>query len=74
MIFTNNGHNVGSHNYKLGSHVVFREKNHIHLKDQVFAKKFKIPRNIGDDYLIYENETTKGKFKGYKLPMNVDKL
>ena len=58
----------------MGSHVIIRQKNHIDIRDAVLTKKYKVPRDIRDDFLIYENETAKGIYKGYTLPMNVDRM
>ena len=54
LIYTNNDNSTKEYvrSYALGSHVIIRQKNHLDLKDAVLAKKYKVPRDIRDDFLI----------------------
>ena len=57
IIFTNNtdqDKNDSDKNQKqftLNSHMILREKNHQEVKDKI-TKKFKVPRDIREDFLI----------------------
>ena len=53
--------------------MILREKNHQEVKEKI-TKKFKVPRDIREDFLIYESEDAKGKIRRYKLPLRIHKL
>ena len=59
--------------FTLNSHMILREKNHQEVKEKI-TKKFKVPRDIREDFLIYESEDAKGKVRRYKLPLRIHKL
>ena len=40
--------------------MILREKNHQDVKEKI-TKKFKVPRDIREDFLIYESEDAKEK-------------
>jgi len=50
-----------------------REKNHTELKEKL-NQKFKVPRDIREDFLIYESQDAEGKVTQYKLPLRMYKI
>ena len=79
IIFTNNtdkDKNESDSNqktYTLNSHMILREKNHLEVKEKI-TKKFKVPRDIREDFLVYESVDAKDKVRRYKLPLRIHKL
>ena len=52
VIQTNNGSKDSQYkSYRLNSHMIFRQKNHIDLKEKIIDEnnKFKVPRDIRND-------------------------
>jgi hypothetical protein len=79
IILTNNtnedktGLDSNQKTFTLNSHMILREKNHQEVKEKI-TKKFKVPRDIREDFLIYESEDAKEKVRRYKLPLRIHKL
>ena len=78
IIITNNGNTKSDEkskykSYSLNSHVILREKNHKDLKEKL-NKKIKVPRDIREDFLIYESQDAEGKVTRYKLPLRMHKI
>jgi hypothetical protein len=53
--------------------MILREKNHQEVKEKI-TKKFKVPRDIREDFLVYESVDAKDKVRRYKLPLRIHKL